>query len=87
MSEWQPARLILFHYSLAELNVDGEPIEQIELLLKKVVRVRLFPEISEVCKLPWRIVGCAAERFYKIHPQDRDPGCGDIVCEHEVLTD
>ena len=87
MNKWQPARVILAH----GLPVGPQYVtkEEIDPLTKKVVRVRPLAksELGRVDIEDYKALGCNAQKFYEIHPKDCHPLCGDVCCEHEVLSD
>lgn len=83
--EWQPARIVDVHpLDNEEDRVQPEILQDLK---RKVVRVRLIADGANV-PLSWRSSEkCDATKFYLIHPEDRVPGTGNILCEHEILTD
>lgn len=88
-AEWQPARITWAHdrgenrQEFAQLNTKELP--------KKVVRVKPWEFLERQVAL-YRSIGCDAQKFYIIHPEDaaaiwQTDGCSMQVCEHEILTD
>jgi len=81
---WQPARFKPVHKEIV-----GKPdwITEVEYaeLKRRVLRVR--PSDRKFNPSDMREIGCDAEKFYSVHPEDIMPGCGDLICEHEILTD
>lgn len=81
--QWQPAVLNPNHLYC------GQDWQNAQILKGKKVRVR---PIDAVQVSEWMEIGCDANMFYEIHPEDvRDfapwrPGRA-AVCEHEILTD
>jgi hypothetical protein len=84
MSEWQPARIRKYHQ--VELSPFYAGDEAMSALRSKVVRVR---PTSQHLTLGWHeTVGCpVGSQMYQIHPEDCAPQSGDLICEHEILTD
>lgn len=86
MSEWQPARIIRVHSHAESLQNEYIGIEQHKKLMRRVVRVRQR-NVGPNALRELRAMGCTAAKFYEIHPADTLPEGGNIVCEHEILTD
>lgn len=78
--EWQPARVRNFHEAIADPDISGFPE-----IFRKVIRIRPFTGIVAI--QDFRNMGCDAEKFYEVHPKDRGRNMGQLVCEHEILTD
>jgi len=59
------------------------PRDEVSKALSSVVRV--WPYDGLLGSPGYREMGCDAQKFYLVHPDD--PGGEGIVCEHEILTD
>lgn len=82
MNEWQPARMTPAH------GVAPRAQEKVDFLKSRVIRIRPA-KISKWALLWHRSVGCNAEKFFEVHPDDNPPFKKTILffCEHEILTD
>ena len=84
--DWQPARLNLKAHSRTEGVTVSEEVRN--RMARKIVRVILVePEFMTVER--YAAVGCDAEMFFQIHPEDLEPEYvrKTVCCEHQVLTD
>ena len=84
--EWQPARLRLTGHP-----TNSSPLTSDErtAALKKIVRVCEW-QPSDDLLVSFRIAGCDAEKFFRIHPDDlADRLAYKVIvqCEHGILTD
>lgn len=80
MSEWQPARCRPVHRF--DPRTHTVPIDDL-----KARSIRVRPTTRQYYPEEREILGCDASKFYEVHPQDCFEGCGDLICEHELLTD
>jgi hypothetical protein len=87
MDEWQPARLIDVHTRVEEFADEYIEESAISDLLHKTVFVRPLTNLNsfEISHLRRECDCPNGERFYEVR-RDSLPG-GDVVCEHECLTD
>lgn len=87
MSEWQPARIRIVH-DIAPEATEAIPDELLAEWNGRIVRIRPL-SISQMGRSlrDYREDGCDGQKFYEIHPDDVVDGCGQVACEHEILTD
>jgi hypothetical protein len=78
-TQWQPARMKMVH------GAYDVPVEELEELRRLTLRIR--PTKRQFYPKDRLKLGCDAIQFYEVHPEDIPPGCGDLLCEHEILTD
>jgi len=88
MSEWQPAIFVLAHFSAEIATELGETLAEHGPHKKIEVRpVQALPHIIRT----FRSVGCDAANFYEVREVYQQDTVGDktgnIVCEHQILTD
>lgn len=76
MGEWQPARCNPVH---GIMRTKYEEVRRRHIRIRPTLR-EYYPEEREE-------LGCDAQKFYEVHPDDCFEGCGDLLCEHEILTD
>jgi hypothetical protein len=84
--EWIPARLRRVHERGDAVCVDYRKTNPPS---RAIVRIRPF-DFKEYEVETYRSMGCDAERFFLIHPEDAIKHWHERVlqiCEHEVLTD
>jgi hypothetical protein len=86
MSEWQRARLVMYHNVPPEYR-NRMSDQAIRETISKIVMVRPL-EPSDQLLAHYRAVGCDAQKFYLIRAKDvASIACGLVCCEHECLTD
>lgn len=79
---YQPARFRPYHSPAKKLDGTVLPIGEVDTEIVYVRPTRRTFSDSHRYEL-----GCNATQFVEVHPDQVLPGYGDLICEHELLTD